>query len=199
MFDNSQYAPYLSKIYTAYNDWVVAFSNYLNQSKEIRATYNQVAQEKALSNQRSQFMDVRNSAIERIRQAGADLETAIEQNWRPNPQSFISKVVEVYSSEFLNPSIDDLEHAAIDYGKNGTMLSALYGIAKKRGIAKDIQKGSPLYHADRQEKLQAAKDLVTEVISIMNTTDPIKFAARQNFAENFEKYEAGKLDIIGNI
>lgn len=199
MFDDSKYSDYLARIYNAYNDWTIAFGNYLNSTKEIRATYNQVAQERALSSMREQFMDVKIDAVNRIQQAGADLEAAIEENWRPNAQSYISKVVEVLSSEFLSPTISDLEHAAMDYGKNGTMLSAMYGIAKKRGLDKDIGRDSILYHADRQEKLQAARSLVNEVIGIMDTTDPSKFPARQAFAKNFEQYEAAKLAIIGKI
>lgn len=199
MFENSIYAPYLNKIYNAYGDWVTAFSNYLDASKEIRANYNQVAQYHALEEQRAKFAGSRNDAVYRIEQAGDELAAAIEEKWRPNPQSYITKAIETYSSEFLSPTVADLEHAAEEYGRNGTMLCALYNIAKKRGIDGDIKHGSPLYHADRREKLEAARSLVNEVLGIMNTDDPVKFRARQDFFINFEKYEADKLDIIGNI
>lgn len=199
MFENSIYAPYLNKIRNAYGDWVTAFSNYLSASKDIRATYNQVAQYHALEEQRNRLVDVRNSAINRINQAGEEFAAAIEEAWRPNVQSYISKVIETYSSEFLTPTVADLEHAAEEYGRNGTMLCALYNIAKKRGIDGEIRKGSPLYHADRQEKLDAVRSLVNEILGIMKTDDPLKFRARQYFFDNFDKCEAAKLDIIGNI
>lgn len=200
MFDNnSNYSACLTRIYNAYGDWVTAFSNYLDETKEIRANYNQVAQYHALEEQRTKFAEVRNNSVYQIQQAGEELCAAINENWRPNPQSYITKAIETYSSEFLSPTVADLEHAAEDYGKNGTMLCALYNIAKKRGIDGDIQRGSPLYHADRREKLEAARSLVNEILGIMNTDDPIKFRARQAFLYNFEQYEAAKLEIIGNI
>lgn len=199
MFDNSIYSTYLNRIRNAYGDWVTAFSNYLDESKEIRANYNQVAQYHALEDQRAKFAGVRNDAVYRIQKAGEELVAAIKENWRPNPQSYITKAIETYSSEFLEPTVADLERAAEEYGKNGTMLCALYNIAKKRGIDGDIQSGSPLYHADRREKLDAARSLVNEILGIMSTDDPVKFRARKDFFDNFEKYEAAKLAIIGNI
>lgn len=200
MFENnSNYSTYLTRIHNAYGDWVTAFSDYLDSSKEIRANYNQVAQSHALEEQRAKFFGIRNDAVYRIQQAGEALTAAIEENWRPNPQRYITKAIEAYSSEFLEPTLADLEHAAEEYGKNGTMLCALYNIAKKRGLDGDIRRGSPLYHADRREKLEAARSLVNEILGIMNTDDPIKFRARKNFFDNFEKYVANKLEIIGNI
>ena len=200
MFDSSAYKAELTAIYTAYSEWFHAFSAFVESTREKRTLYNAIAFEKAAQQERETLNAARVNAVQKVENARAALLDKIGKNWMVRIASYDEKGVALFGSDYVAPTLEDLEFAARDYySKNTTMLQALYSIAEKRGLAGDIAQDSPLYMASRQKKIDAANSLADEVRSVMETADPVKLDTRQYIADNFETMEAAKVAIIGNI
>lgn len=199
MFENCAYKTHLTQIYSAFSQWVIAFSDYVNTTAEMRATYNAVAFEAAAKEMRASFSEATSRAVQQITEAGQNMQSEISRNWTPKPSDFDEKVVAVYASPYIAPTVEDLEQMAEKYDKNATMLTVLYGIAESKGLAEDFSVNSPLYFANREKKLNAARALTNEIAAMCRTDSPAGLPARQSFVENFEKFEATKLNVIGRI
>ncbi len=199
MFENCKYQSQLQRIYRAYSQWVIAFADYVNQTKEMRTTYNEIALTRATKDARARLADHTSSAVNEITAAGLEMQREISSTWALNPLSYDEKAVAMWSSPYIKPTAEDLEHAAEKYEKNATMLSVLHEIAEQRGLLAEISVGSPLYYASRAKKLDAAASLTREVAALCNTDDPVLLASRQSFADNFERFEESKLKVIGLI
>lgn len=196
---------YLNELNTMQNALAAftnALQNFLKETKEIRATYNEVAQGEALKNQRASLNTIRNDSITRISVAAESLKEHISENWSPKEKLYNREVVAMLQDGLIPYSAHDVESMAeIRYIDNPTMLQALRGYVIKHNLLPQLKHDSVLLYSSKDKKVEATESLKSELIGILGSSreDMGHAGAVQYIAEHFEESFKTKLDIIGQL
>ncbi|WP_195543140.1 hypothetical protein [Massiliimalia timonensis] len=185
---------------------LIAYANGLKQysekTKEIRATYNETAQNIALADQREILNGIVGDSASRIESAGETLKQRISERWEPKATLYNRDIVAMLNDGLLKYSAKDIEEMAKKrYMDNPTMLQVLRGYAETSGEIKQLKSDSVLLFASKGKKLEAAESLKQEIINIIQNAGekPGHVESVSWFAENFEKAFENKLKAIGEI
>lgn len=196
------YSNELNTMQNALKAFTNALQNFLEATKEIRATYNEVAQSEALKDQRASLNTIRNDSISRISAAAESLKEHISENWSPKEKLYNREVVAMLQDGLISYSADDVEGMAESrYMDNPTMLQALRGYVIKRNLLPQLKNNSVLLYSSKDKKMEAAESLKSELIGILGSSkeDVGHASAIQYVAEHFEESFKAKLDLIGQL
>lgn len=192
------YKKELDTMQRALSEYATAFAGYLQSTKEIRETYNAIAQTKALEGANAALNAVRATSADKIVAAATALEERIIAMWTPNPTLYKRDVIAMLQDGLLKYDAEAIETMARDrYADNPTMLQALRGYLDSHDLVKEMKSDSILRYASKGQKVGATEELKNELLGILKSSqsaEAVKYAA-----DNFEATFAYRLNIIGQI
>lgn len=192
------YSNELNTMQSALSEYVTALEYFLDSTKEIRATYNTIAQGEALQKERANLNKAKGNSSQRISSAADNLKEHIISKWTPKETLYNREVIAMLQDELIPYSVDDIETMAEErFSDNPTMLQVLRGYLNKKGLLGHLKNDSILLYAAKAKKIEAAENLKSELLGIINNTETaesVRYAA-----ENFEKAFQYKLNIIGQL
>ena len=192
------YGKELDTMQRALSEYAVAYLSYLQSTKEIRETYNAIAQTKALEGANAALNAVRSTSADKIVAAATALEERIIAMWTPNPTLYKRDVIAMLQDGLLKYDAEAIETMARDrYADNPTMLQALRGYLDSHDLIKEMKSDSILRYASKGQKIGATEELKNELLGILKSSqsaEAVKYAA-----DNFEATFAYRLNIIGQI
>lgn len=192
------YSNELNTMQSALIEYVTALEYFLDSTKEIRATYNAIAQVDALQNQRANLNKAKGNAELRISSAADNLKEHIISKWTPKETLYNREVVSMLQDGLISYSVDDIETMAEErFADNPTMLQVLRGYLEKNELFGNLKSDSVLMYASKSKKVETAENLKNELLGIINNTENIESV--RYAAENFEKAFQYKLNIIGQF
>lgn len=179
-----------------------ALQNFLDTTKEIRAIYNEIAQNEALKEQRATLNAMKGDSITRITTAAEKLKERINEIWTPKESLYNRDTISMLEDGLLHYSAADVENMAeTRFMDNPTMLQVLRGYAEKHDLFPQLKHDSVLLYSSRCKKLEAADSLKDELIGIVGSSneDMGHATAVQYAAQNFDTSFKAKLDRIGQL
>lgn len=196
------YSNELNTMQNALNAYANGLKQYTENTREIRATYNAVAIENALIDQRGILNSIIGDSTSRVKKAGDSLKQHLSERWEPKATLYDRTTVAMLNDGLLKFSAGDIEEMAeTRYMDNTTMLQVLRGYAESSEKIKELKRDSVLLFASKSKKLEAVEALTNEIINmIQNASDnPGHIDSISWAAENFEKAFEHKLNVIGEI
>ena len=87
------YSNELNTMQNALTAYTNALQSFLENTKEIRATFNEIAQNEALKDQRATLNSMKSDSVSRISAAAEKLKERITTNWTPKEQLYNREVI----------------------------------------------------------------------------------------------------------
>ena len=196
------YSNELNTMQNALTAYTNALQSFLENTKEIRATFNEIAQNEALKDQRATLNSMKSDSVSRISAAAEKLKERITTNWTPKEQLYNREVIAMLQDGLIPYSASDIESMAeTRFKDNPTMLQVLRGYADKHNLLSQLKNNSVLLYSSKAKKLAAADALSEELIGIIGSAkeDIGHLTAVQYAAEHFEDSFKAKLDVIGQL
>lgn len=187
------YSNELNTMQNALTAYTNALQSFLENTKEIRATFNEIAQNEALKDQRATLNSMKSDSVSRISAAAEKLKERITTNWTPKEQLYNREVIAMLQDGLIPYSASDIESMAeTRFKDNPTMLQVLRGYVDKHNLLSQLKNNSVLLYSSKAKKLAAADALSEELIGIIGSasqTSASPVSNSEDFVPDFSTAE----------